>query len=323
MARIGPAGVQPSKPCLVLVVAPVTKPSRDSVRPATVKIVTTSLRHLVDIERYPITEPGSPAWQAAVDRVRTGLAGTGCQVLPDFIRAGMLGELREQGARIAPSAYYDVETVNAYNIDVSAPLPPEHPGRITMQRGNAFVARDLIPADAIIHHVYTSAPFQQFVAACFGLPRLYELGDPLSGLVLNVIDPGKSHPWHFDVNEFTVSMLTQAPQEGGEFQYCPNIRSAENENFADVHSVLDGTGEHLIHKLVLRPGDLQLFQGRYALHQVSTVRGDLARHTAIFAYSERPSVLGSVARTRQLFGRVLPAHHAAERDAVRVDELLD
>ena len=33
-------------------------------------------------------------------------------------------------------------------------------------------------------------------------------------------------------------------------------------------------------------------------------------------------MIGSVARTRQLFGRVTPAHEAAAR-RVRVDELLD
>jgi len=33
--------------------------------------------------------------------------------------------------------------------------------------------------------------------------------------------------------------------------------------------------------------------------------------------------MGSVTRTRQLFGRVLPTHRDAERDAVRVDQLLD
>lgn len=279
--------------------------------------------HPINTERYPITEPGCPAWQAEVERTRIELRAVGARVLPDFIRAELLDDLRAEGARIAPLAYYDVETVNAYNIDVHTPLPPEHPGRITMARGNAFVARDRIPIDAIIHRLYTSPMFQQFVAACFGLPRLYELADPLSGLVLNVVDPGKSHPWHFDVNEFTVSMLTQQPAAGGEFQYCPNIRSADRDNFTDVGAVLTGQGEHLIRRLELRPGDLQLFQGRYTLHRVSTVRGDLARHTAIFAYSERPGVMGSVARTRQLFGRVLPEHLAAQRDAVRVDELLD
>jgi hypothetical protein len=285
--------------------------------------VTTSLRQPINIERYPITEPDGSAWQAEIERIRARLRAGGCCVLPDFIRADLLDELRSEGASIAPLAYYDVETVNAYNIDVHTPLPPEHPGRITMLRGNAFVARDRVPADAIIHRLYTNPLFQRFVAACFGLPRLYELADPLSGLVLNVVDPGKSHPWHFDVNEFTVSMLTQAPTSGGEFQYCPNIRSAEQENFADVGAVLRGQGEQLIRHLEPRPGDLQLFRGRYALHQVSTVHGELARHTAIFAYSERPGVLGSVARTRQLFGRVLPEHIAAEQASVRVDELLD
>lgn len=277
----------------------------------------------VDTERYPITEPGSATWRAEVERTRAELTAVGCRVLPDFIRPELHEDLRREGAEIAPLAYYDVETVNAYNIDVRTRLPPDHPGRITMERGNAFVARDRIPADAIIQRLYTDESFQRFVAACFGLPRLYELADPLSGLCLNVVDPQRSHPWHFDVNEFTVSLLTQAPASGGEFRYCPNIRSADAENFADVRAVLDGRGEHLIRRLDLRPGDLQLFRGRYALHQVSTVHGDRARHTAIFAYSERPGVVGSVARTRQLFGRVLPAHLAAERDAVRVDELLD
>ncbi|HEX3784052.1 MAG TPA: arpA protein [Pseudonocardiaceae bacterium] len=277
----------------------------------------------INTERYPITEPGSSAWLAEVERTRIELGALGVRVLSDFIRAELLDDLREEGARVAPLAYYDVETVNVYNIDVRTSLPRDHPGRITMARGNAFVARDRIPVDSIIHRLYTSPLFQQFVAACFGLPRLYELADPLCGLVLNVVDPGRSHPWHFDVNEFTVSMLTQQPAEGGEFQYCPNIRSADRENFTEVGAVLTGHGDHLVRRLELRPGDLQLFQGRYALHQVSAVRGDRARHTAIFAYSERPGVVGSVARTRQLFGRVLPQHLAAERDAVRVDELLD
>jgi hypothetical protein len=191
-----------------------------------------------------------------------------------------------------------------------------------MQRGNAFVARDQIDREAIIHRLYTSDLFQHFVATCFGKPRLYELEDDLSALVLNVIRPGLEHPWHFDTNEFTVSMLTQEADEGGVFEYCPNIRSATSENLDDVAAVLAGQAGHLVHRLTLRPGDLQLFKGRYALHRVSPVGGKRERHTAIFAYSEQPGVIGSVARTRQLFGRVLPQHLEAEK-RVRVDQLLD
>jgi hypothetical protein len=280
--------------------------------------VARSVDQVVNTARYPLSEPGS-----LIPQIRRELANTGCCVLPDFIREPLVTALREECASAAPLAHYDVETVNVYNIAVDPSLPADHPGRIPFERGNAFVARDHIPADFIVQRLYSSEPFQRFIAACFGLNRVHELADPLSGLCLNVVNPGMQHPWHFDVNEFTVSMVTQEAQDGGHFEYCPNIRSAENENFADVASVLAGRGDRLVNRLTLRPGDLQLFKGRYSLHRVSTVRGETARHSAIFAYSERPGVIGSVARTRQLFGRVLPQHLEAEGRAVRVDRLLD
>jgi hypothetical protein len=278
---------------------------------------------VVDTTRYPLAEPSRAEWRTVVARTRRELADTGCSVLPGFIRTSHIDTLRSECAAIAPLAYYEVETVNAYNLPVDAELPEDHPGRITMSRGNAFVARDLIDRDHIIHRLYASELFRAFIADCFGLAELYELADPLSGLCLNVITPGREHPWHFDTNEFTVSMLTREPDTGGVFEYCPNIRSAEAENFGDVRTVLEGSGEHLIQRLWLRPGDLQLFKGRYALHRVSRVLGNTARYTAIFAYSERAGVVGSVARTRQLFGRVLPEHLASAGHAVRVDQLLD
>ncbi|MDS0135537.1 MULTISPECIES: arpA protein [unclassified Amycolatopsis] len=275
---------------------------------------------MVDTDRYPLTEPDSPAWREVVGRTRAELADAGCSVLPDFIRAELHDVLRAECAALEPHAYTKIEKVNAYNTAIDEPLPEDHPGRTIMERGNAFVARDRIPASAIISRLYTSPVFRRFVADCFGLPELHELADPLSGLTLNVIAPGRAHPWHFDTNTHTVSMLTQAADAGGIFEYCPNIRSAADENFAAVRSVLAGD-TRLVRRLNLRPGDLQLFKGRFALHRVSTVEGAIARHSAIFAYSERPGVIGSVERTRQLFGRVLPAH-LAERTA-RGDELLD
>nr|CTQ95877.1 arpA protein-Streptomyces griseus [Kibdelosporangium sp. MJ126-NF4] len=244
-------------------------------------------------------------------------------MLPDFIRPDLRDTLRQECASVAPLAYDQVEVVNAYNIATDTPLPGNHPGRVTMERGNAFVSRDHIPVEFVIHQLYASASFQRFVAACFDLPAVHELADPLSGLCLNVIAPGRAHPWHFDTNEYTVSMLTQSSTDGGDFEYCPNIRSAVAENFQDVAGVLAGRRADLGHRLTLHPGDLQLFKGRYSLHRVTEVTGPTARHTAIFAYSERPGVIGSVVRTRQLFGRVLTEHLAAEATAVRADRLLD
>jgi hypothetical protein len=277
---------------------------------------------VVDTVRYPLAEPGSRAWRGLVERVRRELAGAGCSVLADFVPAARQDALRRQGDEMAPQAHDEVEVVNAYNLPLDAPLPDDHPARVPLVRGNAFVARDRIPATAIIHRLYTSPLVQRFVAACAGVPAVHPLADPLSGLCLNVVRPGLAHPWHFDTNELTVSILTQEATAGGVFEYCPDIRSPADENLAGVRGVLEGRREDLVRRLTLRPGDLQLFRGRYSLHRVTTVEGDVARHSAILAYSERPGVVGSAARTRQLFGRVLP-EHLADGQAVRSDRLLD
>lgn len=274
---------------------------------------------------YPLDDVGSAVLQAAIAAAQRDLDAAGCTVLTGFIRPDLRATLSRECAELAPRAYDTVETVNAYNVAIDADLPDDHPGQITMERGNAFVPRDCIPADSIVARLYTDAAFQRFIAACFGLDALYELGDPLAGLCMNVVSPGREHPWHFDTNEFTVSMVTQLPDAGGEFEYCPNIRSAADENLDDVRAVLTGAGDHLVRRLALEPGDLQLFKGRYSLHRVRAVQGESARHSVIFAYSERPGVIGSLSRTRQLFGRVLPQHLAAtDGDSrVRVDQLLD
>ena len=282
-----------------------------------------SVADLVDTDRYPLSSPGSPGWAAAVDRARQELHDHGCCVLPGFLRPTVVEVLREQCAAVAPAAHYDVETVNVYNTTPDPSLPQGHPVRTTMERGNAFVARDLLPADLVICRLYSDPEVQRFVAACFELDEVHELADPLAGLCLNVLTTGREHPWHFDTNEFAVSLLTQAPEAGGRFEYCPDIRSADSECFDDVADVLAGRRPDLVHQVEVRPGALQLFRGRYALHRVTAVEGATPRHSAIFAYSRRPGVVGSVERTRQLFGRVLPEHLAAAGHEVRTDALLD
>ena len=281
------------------------------------------LRQAVNVARYPLSQPDGAQLNSIVARTQCELHTLGCAVLRDFINPAQRELLRTQCATVTQRAYYDLETVNVYNIAVDTVLPDDHPGRILMQRQNAFVALDDIPEDFVIRQLYFSEELKSFVARCFELPNLYELADPMTGLCLNVISPGREHPWHFDTNEFTVSMVVQQPQDGGVSEYCPDIRSATSENFGDVRAVLTGAGRHLVKRLSLRVGDLQLFKGRYALHRVTPVQGGTDRISAIFAYSEIPGVICSAARTKQLFGRVRPEHLAVEDRSGRVDQLLD
>lgn len=275
---------------------------------------------IIDISRYPLAEPGSDGWMRAVADARQGLLQSGCAVLPGFVPAERLEALRGECASLAGKAFEDERLVNVYNTAADPDLPEGHPARHVMLRGNAFVARDEIPEHFIIQRLYASELFHRFLAECLGRRQVYPYADPLAGLVVNIIPPGREHPWHFDTNEFAVSMVTQAPESGGIFEYVPSIRTPQSENFPAVAAVLRGEGGDLIQAFPLRPGDLHIFLGRYSVHRVSAVNGRRARYSAIFSYSGQPDVIGHPERTRQLFGRTTTVH---EGPMCRSDQLLD
>lgn len=112
-----------------------------------------------------------------------------------------------------------------------------------------------------------------------------------------------------------MTLALQNAEEGGAFEYAAGIRK-DGENFEEVAKVLDGTSDR-VRTLHLRPGDLQLFLGRYSLHRVAPLGGERRRHVATFSYVEEPDMVGSPERARQLYGRVLPIH--LERAGRRAD----
>lgn len=266
----------------------------------------------IDFTRYPVDRLNEPDGGRLVAAARAGLAETGCLLLKDFVTPAGLAALARQTDALAPLAHGERRFTNPYSSADAPELPERHPRRRFQERTNGFVAGDLIepgsPARALYHH----QGFQDFIARVVGVGALYEYADPLAGLVVNVLKPGCTHPWHFDNNDFIVSLMTQQSDAGGAFEYCPGLRSATDENYPGVAAVLDGDRTP-VHELDLCPGDLQIFFGRNALHRVSPVEGRRERHTLILAYSEEPGVIGDPERTRLLFGRATAAHDAAAR----------
>ena len=65
------------------------------------------------------------------------------------------------------------------------------------------------------------------------------------------------------------------------------------KNYAGVERVLAG-GSPLVRKLVLNPGDLQIFRGRYSLHRVAPVEGPRKRYVGIFSFVEKEGMCGGV-----------------------------
>lgn len=289
----------------------------------TIEKISLPLSEIVDLQRYPLDDLAAAPGAALIERCRDQLQNDGCVVLDGFIRPDALTRLENETAHLGPNAHYNSTVTNIYNSDADPSLPESHPVNIFNERTNGFVAGDMIPDGTLIRSLYAQPVFQSFIAATMNEPELYEYADPLAGLVVNCLKPGCQHPWHYDSNDFIVTLMTKAPEAGGTFEYAPRIRDSGDENVDAVAAVLNGDVSN-VRSLDLTPGDLQIFYGRLSLHRVTKIEGSSDRHTVIFGYAREPGFIGRAARTKKLFGRIAPIHEREEAEGLqRSDTLKD
>ena len=277
-------------------------------------------RDFIDLEKYPIDGRNPDGYAAAVAEARSQLAVDGCCVLSGFIQSSKLQALAEEAAQVAPAAHRSFNRTNPYFTEDNKELSPEDPRRRFYDRSNAFVPADNFGEASALRAIYEFAGFQTFIKDTLQADHFYRYADPLADVIINLVEEGEGFPWHFDTNNFTVTLAIANGESGGVFEYAPNLRTAEDECFDDVKDVLDERSDR-VKSLQLIPGDLQIFKGRYSLHRVTPVRGAKKRYVGIFSFVEHEGMVGSVERTRQLYGRVLPIHH--ERAGHRADRLQD
>ncbi len=274
--------------------------------------------NLIDLASYPIHRVG-PARDAIVSVVREDLARDGCAVLKGFLTADGIAALTREADSVAHLAYRSFSRTNAYFTRDDPDLPPEDPRRQFFDRSNAFIAADNFEGNGPLRRVQDFDGFDGFIRDCLQEENFYRYADPLADVIVNMASEGNGFPWHFDTNNFTVTLAIQNAEAGGAFEYAPGIREGD-ENFAEVQQVLEGRSDKVT-VLELEPGDLQLFRGRYSLHRVAPLRGKRPRYVAIFSYVQEPGMVGSPERTEQLYGRTLPIHH--ERSGWRSDSYID
>lgn len=274
---------------------------------------------LIDLTRYPIHEPGA-ARNALVARMQADLAHDGCAVVKQFLTPAGVAALATEADSVGTQGHRSHNRTNAYFSADDARLPVDHPRRRFFDRSNNFIPADNFAPAGAMRTIHDFPAFDPFIQDCLGERQFHRYADPLADVIVNMAEEGNGFPWHFDTNNFTVTLAIQNADEGGAFEYAPNIRSGSDENFDEVTRVLDGTSDKVV-RLELEPGDLQLFRGRYSLHRVAPLMGPTPRYVAIFSYVEEPNMVGAPERTRQLYGRTLPIHH--ERAGQRADALID
>ena len=251
----------------------------------------------VDLDRYPITDLDAPKGRALVERIRNEMETRCICALSGFLTPQALERMSGEAVALEPQGYQGPTEASPYffnyQMDQLDQLPPDHPRRRKTPRNMRQIATDLIPPTAAVRQLYEWDGLTRFLAAAVGVDRLYRSADPYQALNISVMDEGGCQQWHFDTNEVNITLLLQAPEAGGEFEYVPLIRSADDENFDDVKRVLDGDRSRVI-QLSQEPGMLVLFKGHRSIHRVAPVRGSRRRFQSILAHNTKPGVVGSL-----------------------------
>ena len=273
----------------------------------------------IDLTRYPIDEVGS-ARNALIEESNLAIKDGGCVVLKGFVKQERISELVAECDRVERHGHRNFTRTNPYFLNDREDLPLTHPLRRFYDRSNAFVPADNFGSDSILRAIFDWPAFSPFVKEVLGEEKFFPYADPLADVTVNLAEEGGGFPWHFDTNNYTVTLAIQNAEHGGDFEYSPMVRSLTDENYDVVEKVLDGD-KNLIKTLKLEPGDLQIFKGRYSLHRVAPLAGLRKRYVAIFSYVAEPGMVSSPQRAKELYGRVLPIH--LERAGLRADALID
>ena len=260
---------------------------------------------LVDLEHYPLQEPGSDTYRAVVDAARGQMRERGAAEIEGFVSPAGVAELVRDADALAGRAHASGGQGTAYLEFPDFSLPADHPRLHFADYRVRAVAYDITPYDSPLRRLYEWDPMKDLIEAVLERGPIYRYADPFGALNLAVMGAGDLLQWHFDQTDFVVSLAIQSAESGGDFEVVPRLRSVEDERYDEVAAVLGGDRSR-VETLPMRPGTLLIFEGRHSLHRVSPVTGVRWRHVGLLAYDTKLGTMGSDLLRADRYGRTEP-----------------
>jgi hypothetical protein len=260
------------------------------------------MHDILDLGRYPLDRLDSPEGEALVAHCKADLDQYGMFNLNGLLKPGALAKAVTEVKPVLDQASFTHR--RAHNIYFRNELPglaPDHPALRLCETVNHTICADQIPGSVLIR-LYEWRPFAAFLAAVMEKPQLHTMADPLARMNVMAYRDGEALNWHFDRSEFTTTLLLQAPESGGGFEYRTDLRSDEDPNFDGVARLLEGRDPE-VNLLQLSSGTLNVFRGKNTAHRVTPVERERERIIAVFSFYERPGVLFSEEERIGFYGR--------------------
>ncbi|MEO1611430.1 MAG: 2OG-Fe(II) oxygenase [Pseudomonadota bacterium] len=260
------------------------------------------MREIIDLKAYPIDRPDEPAALSLIEDCRAKLAADGMFTLDGFMRPEAVE------AALAPlSPKFEVESFlhqrshNIYFKDAVDGLPPDHPALVKRETTNRTLCADQL-GDSPLIALYEAPAFAAFLAAVMGKPALFTMDDPLARVNAMTYRAGEALNWHFDRSEFTTTLLLEAPEVGGAFEYRTDLRTDDDPNYDGVARLLRGE-DPKVKRISLSPGALNVFRGKNTPHRVTPPEGARNRTIAVLSFYETPGVAFSAVERQGFYGR--------------------
>ena len=149
------------------------------------------IREAIDLARYPLDAPDSPASRGLVERCRADLASGKANVLVGFARDAALARMIAEIEPHLDQAFYKTKTHNPYLDPDDPAYPADHPRNVHLTTDSATLGYDAIPSGCLLDRLYLWAPLRAFVARTLGLPALHPYADPLSPINVVVYREGR------------------------------------------------------------------------------------------------------------------------------------
>lgn len=227
-------------------------------------------------------------------------------LLPDTVNAltSSIQQLEQDGV-----GYYSKDSHNVFLDEDQESMPSSlHPRQIQLHSSKVIInAKDLLASkevpklDALF---MTQKSILHFISSVMKT-TLYPSTDPYGKFYANIFHEGDGLNYHFDRSEYSISLILQPSEEGGEFHFFPNSRTiveSWDEMILDEEDIAKAVAPHSqMKKPQLAAGDLYLFRGQNSLHRVSEVTKG-KRINIILTYNTEPDVRLNPYTLRKFFG---------------------